>query len=218
MRDGAAERCAGVDTYGKDVHRFGRAIDGNLDEIGAFVLQAKQTVMGEIGAVRPGFEIKGGEDPEYEILGIGYYHYPLVGRFIPRYVRISELVGGEVGDEDGIAGVFGKCVAAIDGVGDFLDLGGGIVEGVNGYDAVGLVREETRCIVGIDDGTATEDLGVWGSIDGDLLVRPVVEILGSCVAPVLVPGYCASWIVWLKSVHGIHGNVQNAREEPTMAS
>ena len=52
--------------------------------------------MGEIGAVGPGFEIWGGEDPDYKVLCVGNYHYPLTSLIIPRDMWISELVRGVV--------------------------------------------------------------------------------------------------------------------------
>jgi hypothetical protein len=39
-----------------------------------------------------------------------------------------------------------------------------------------LVREEPRSIINIDNSATTEDLAIFGSVDGDLLVLPRIEI------------------------------------------
>lgn len=72
------------------------------------------------------------------------------------------------------------------------------IERVDCYYAVCLVWEEAGCVVGVDYDAAGEDLGVWGSKDGDLLILPGVEILRCCVTPVLVARYCCSRVVWIE--------------------
>ena len=72
------------------------------------------------------------------------------------------------------------------------------IERVDCYYAVGLVGEESGCVVGVDYDAAGEDLGIWGGEDGDFFVLPGVEIFGGCVAPVLVARYCCSRVVWIE--------------------
>ena len=75
-------------------------------------------------------------------------------------------------------------------------MGAGRVQGVDGNDAVGLVREEARGVVDIHDGGPAEDLCVVGRReDSDGLIDPVVEVGTRRVAPVLVSRYQVSGII-----------------------
>lgn len=70
------------------------------------------------------------------------------------------------------------------------------MEGVDCYYAVGLVGEEAAGVVYVDDAGAGEDaIALGAGIDGYGLVFPMVEILGCCMAPMLVPGYNIGWVV-----------------------
>lgn len=184
---GAAEGGAGVDADGEKVHvqvggevggcegrgEGGVGEHGDGDEVGAFVLQAEQTVVAEVGGVRPGFEVRGGVDSDDEVLGVGDDHYPGGGLAVPDDFGVTEL--GAVDGEDGVVGVFGECVAVVEGVGDFLGFFLGGVEGVNGDDAVGLVGEESAGVVYVDDCRSRKDAFTFGSgVNGDGLVCPVV--------------------------------------------
>jgi hypothetical protein len=60
------------------------------------------------------------------------------------------------------------------------------VQSVNRNNTIRLVWEESRCIVNIDDSAATEDLAVLGSVNGNLLVLPSVQVLGRGMPPMLI--------------------------------
>ena len=130
--------------------------------------------MGEIGGVGPGFEIGGSEDADYEVLGVGDYHGPIVSVFDDFWV--SKLGGWRIQGEDWVIGVLDESVAAVEGIRNFLDLLILSVQSVNCYNAVCLVRKESRCVVDIDDGASTEDLTILCGKNGDLLILPGVEI------------------------------------------
>lgn len=148
--------------------------------------------MAEVGSSSPFFEIGRREDADFESAGVRHDHDPVV--LEPGNVRITEL--GRGGWDDGVAGVLLKGVTAIEGIGDVLRLGLWSVEGVDCNDTVGLVGEESRGVVCIDHDTSTENAFVFGlGREGDLLVGPVVEILGCCVAPMLVSCNNFGWVV-----------------------
>lgn len=195
LRYGAAEGSAWVDADTEDIHCLGGVFHGDLDHVRAFVLQAEEAVVGEVGGVGPVFEIWGGIDSNDEVLGVGDHHYPFLGGDVPDHFRVAEL--GRVDGDDGVAGVFGEGEAAVGRVGDILDFFHDGVESVDGDDAVGLVGEEARGIVHVDDCGTGEDAFAHGAgVDGNLLVLPMVEIFGRSMTPVLISGHDVGWIVW----------------------
>lgn len=104
---------------------------------------------------------------------VGDDHDPGRGGRVPDYFRISEL--GTVDGEDGIAGIFGEGVTAVGGVGDLLGFFLCGVERVDGHYAVGLVGEESRCVVRVYYCRTTEDAFAFGAgIDCNGLVGPVI--------------------------------------------
>lgn len=130
--------------------------------------------MAKIGGCGPFFEIRGGEDADFEGLSIGDYHYPMV--FEPGDVGVTEL--GRGGWNDGVVGIFFECVATVDGVGDVLGLSLGSVESVDCNYTVGLIGEETRCIVYIDHRTSAINTFIFIlGVECYLLVVPVIKIL-----------------------------------------
>ena len=121
---------------------------------------------------------------------------------MPNYFRVAELRA--VHGNDRVAGVFRECVSAIARVGDLLHLFLGGVERVDCDHAIILVREEAACVVDVDDCGAGEYAFAFGArVYGNGLVFPMVEILGSSMAPVLVTSYyvcrvvCAKRSVWV---------------------
>ena len=92
-------------------------------------------------------------------------------------------------------------VAAVVGIREGLCLLGGGCESVVREDAICLIGEKTRCVVFVDDAGPGEDQGrAVDRKDGDFLVRPVVEIGGCGVAPMLVAGYCGVGVVLIVEV------------------
>lgn len=184
----AAEGRAGVDADDEEVHvLLGGAFHGDGDQIGAFVLQAEEAVVREVGGVGPVFEVGGGVDADDKLLGERHDHDPGFSGRVPDDFGVAELRA--VDRNDGVAGVLGESVAAVGGVGNILRFLFGRVERVDGNYTVGLVGEEAGGVVDVDDGTAGEDafvLCAWKY--GNRLIDPVVEVFGGRVTPVLVAG------------------------------
>lgn len=167
--------------------------------------------MREIGGVRPGDQVGGGEDANGEVLGVGDYHGPVVS--IADYLRVAELGGAVVGRDHGVARVFGESIAAIDGIGNLLNLVGCCVESVDCDHSVRLIGEEAACVVAVDYDTAGEDLGTavvredgnWLVIPGNILAQikvlvvfdlPMIEVTGCSMSPMLVASHSVCWIVY----------------------
>lgn len=91
---GAAERRAGVDGDDEEIHVFIACTvgDGDSDEVGTLVLQPQEAVMTEVGGGCPFFEIRRGEDSDFEGPRVGCYHDPVI--FMPCYLGVTELGGG----------------------------------------------------------------------------------------------------------------------------
>ncbi len=152
-------------------------------------------MVGEVGGVGPVCEVRGGVDPDDEILRVRDDHDPGFGGCVPYHFGVAELRA--VDGEDGVVGVLGEGVTAVGGVGDVLGFFFCGVERVDGDDAVGLVGEEAGGVVDVDDRAAGEDaFGLCARIYRDGLVGPVVEIFGGRVTPVLIAGDDAGGVVY----------------------
>lgn len=139
--------------------------------------------MAEVGRWSPFFQVWGGKNSNFEVTSVGYNHDPLVA--ILNDVWITELC--RVGGDDGVSFVLRKCVTAIGRVGDVLSFRFSGVQGVDGNDSIGLVWEESRSIIAVNDDTSGEDPFTFSTGEKcDLLVLPCVEILRGCMAPMLV--------------------------------
>ena len=183
---GTAEGRAGVDADLEDVHcprwggRVGGSVDGELNHVGAFVLEPEEAGVCEVGGMGPVLEIGRGENSNGELSGVRDDHDPFLSRRVPYYFRVAELGRPDV--EDWIGGVGGECIAAVDGVGDVLVLEDAVAvyifcEGVYCHHTIGLVWEETGGVIGVDDSRARENVSCrfWWK-QGYLLVFPVVKI------------------------------------------
>lgn len=115
-----------------------------------------------------------------EVDGVCDDHDPALRGCVPDDLRVAELVG--VGGDDGVVSVRLEGVATVAAVGYGLLLRtlhatGVLGQGVDCYDTVVLIREETGGVVRVDHGGAGEDEGeVVGCPEGYLLVFPVVEV------------------------------------------
>ncbi len=77
LRDAAAERRARVDANDEEEHVLLSGVEhGHGDQVGAFVLQAEQAVVREVGGVRPVFQVRGGVDADHEVLRVRHDHDP----------------------------------------------------------------------------------------------------------------------------------------------
>ncbi len=65
--------------------------------------------MGEVGGVRPGFEVGGGVDSDDKVLGVCYDHDPMV--LIPDNFGISKLLGADA--DHWIIGVIYESVSTV---------------------------------------------------------------------------------------------------------
>ena len=142
------------------MRRDERAVGGGGDEwdrrqIGAFVLKAENARVCEVGGVCPGGEVGRRVDSDGVGLGKGHGHDPGKRGRVPENLGVAELRAAD--GEDGVVCVLLPGVAGVVGVGEGLVLVGGGVGHVDGDYAVGLVGEETRGAVCVDDGGASED-------------------------------------------------------------
>lgn len=113
---------------------------------------------------------------------------------VPDNFGISELSQSDI--QDRVTFILFEGIATIFRVGNLLDLGSWGIEGVNGYNAIVLIREETRGIIGINDSRTGEDSrGRIGREEGDRLVGPMIEVGRGGMAPVLIPGHDISWVI-----------------------
>lgn len=110
-------------------------------------------MVGEVGGVCPIDQIWRCIYPNLESLSIGDDHYPMV--FIPNDLWVTELRA--VGRDHGILSIFGEGIAIIKRIGYILYLTFGGVECVDCYNTIGLIGEETGCVVCVDDGRAREN-------------------------------------------------------------
>lgn len=150
--------------------------------------------MCEVAGVRPGLQVGRGEDSDGEFLGVGDDHDPRRGGRVPDHLGITEL--SAVDGEDRIAGILGKGITAVFGVGNLLDFFLGGVERVNSHNAVGLIGEESRGVVRIYDCRAAKDTFAFGArINSNGLVGPMIQVSGGSMAPVLVASNDAGRIV-----------------------
>lgn len=153
---------------------------------------------GKVGSMSPCLQIGRSEESNNELLRIRNNSDPQIT--ILDDLGVSELSGSRAQRQNWVSRVLLKCVTTIDRPSEILSLSSWCVGCVDCNHAIVLVREEPRCVVCIDDYTTREDLWVLGCVDGDLLVIPVVQILGSCVSPVLVSCNDICWVVCRESV------------------
>lgn len=149
-------------------------------------------MVAEIGGGGPFYEIRGGEDTDFEGPSIGNYHHPMV--LEPCDLGVTELSRGRW--DDRVLCIFLESVTTIERVCEILGLRLRGVESVKRDYTVRLVREKPRCVVCIDHCTSTENSFVSiFRVEGNFLIVPVVEIFGCRVAPMLVSGYSFCWVV-----------------------
>ena len=150
--------------------------------------------MGEVAGVRPIGKVGGGVDPYGEGLSVRDYHDPRGGGGVPDYFRIPEL--GAVDGDDGVVEVFGECIAAVGGVGNFLDFFLGGVERIDGDDAICLIRKEPRGIVDVYYcGAGKDGFAIGARVNGNGLVGPMEEVFRGGMPPMLVASDVAGGVV-----------------------
>ena len=104
---------------------------------------------------------------------------------VPDDFGVSELITSNV--EDRVIFVLGEGVAIVVRECEILSLLVGLVERVDSDYSVGLISEEAGCVVCVDNRRAGEDTGAFPRwVEGDRLVRPVVQVRRRGVTPVLV--------------------------------
>ena len=149
---------------------------------------------GEVRGMCPIQAGRGSIDPKSELGRIGDDHDPFGGWGMPGDVRVAEI--RVIKGYYGVVLVLGERVTTIVGIRQGLCLLGGGCEGVVGEDTICLIGEKTGCVVRIDNAGAGEDQGcIVDREDCDFLIRPVVEVSGRGVAPVLVAGYCSIGVI-----------------------
>ena len=116
---------------------------------------------------------------------VGDNHYPIRSVGMPDDLRIPKV---EVSDgEDGVVFVLREGVSVVKAVGDVLILVVGAIGSVDCHHAISLIREEAGCVVHVDYCAAGEDAcHIFMRKQSDLLVRPVVQVGGCSVTPVLI--------------------------------
>lgn len=109
---------------------------------------------------------------------------------MPRHLRVSVLTTVHV--DDRILGVRLECIPIIVAESNVRRLQPNTLvrvvgNGVEGHHAIVLIWEEAGSVVGVDDRATGEDVvRVVVREERYLLVRPMVQILRRCVAPMLV--------------------------------
>lgn len=101
--------------------------------------------MREVGSEFPVDCVGGGVDAQDELLGMRYYHDPVI--FIPYYLGITER--WTTNRQDGVVGIVGEGPAVIGAVRDSLRLLRSSLS-VNSYHTIRLIREEARRVVHVD--------------------------------------------------------------------
>lgn len=117
---------------------------------------------------------------------------------MPENLGITKLCAAN--SKNRVAAVLSECVSSVSRIRNVLRLGVGRVEGIDSNNAIGLIREEARCVVGVDDSAAGKDAFravAWENCNR--LIRPMIEVFRCCVTPVLVTSYSRGWVVYMIS-------------------
>jgi hypothetical protein len=172
-------------------------MDRHLDQIRTLVLQTRHTIVLKVALRSPIDQVLAGKDSNFEIDRVRYDHNPALRRFIPNNFRITKLRGiRTAGYNNRVSFVLCERVATIMRIRNVLCLVLWDVDGVNCHHTVGLVGEEARGVVHVDDGGAGEHaFGGAARKDGNGLVGPGIPVFACGMAPMLVASYIGGWII-----------------------
>ncbi len=203
LHERATDGSTRVDRDGEHIHHLAvirTTLNGNLEEIRALVLVAKDTMALEAADFGPVLHVGRGVEDDAELLRQSQSDDPARRLVIPEDLGITEL--RLVARDDGV-GVLGE-VDAIRGVGKVLRLRGGRVERVHGHNALVLgyrLVKEAGSVFIVDDGITTEDtLVLVVGCDGNGKILPVVQVIRDGVTPVLVAGNILGRVVLIEEM------------------